>query len=173
MKLTFTKTLIAIAVSTIASVTGANAQSTAIASTTATLIIPMGITNSAPLNFGSLASSGVAGTIALTPAGVASVTGGVTQVAASAVTAATFTVSGEAASSFSIAIPTEFTISNGTNTLIVNGITADSPASTILVAGTKTINVGATLNVPENTVAGSYTNLGTGNSGLYVTVNYN
>jgi hypothetical protein len=170
---TLTKTLITIGVSTIASVAGASAQSTGIASTTATLIIPISISDGTPLNFGSVASSGAPGTITLTPAGVESLTGGLTKVAGSAVSAAAFTVTGEDASSFSIAIPTEFTISNGTNTLIVNGITADSPASTTLVAGTKAINVGATLNVPANTVAGTYVNDGEGNTGLFVTVNYN
>lgn len=173
MNTLFTKTLIAITVSTIASVASASAQSTATASTTATLIIPISVTNSAPLNFGSLASSGAAGTIVLTPAGAASVSGGVTQVAASTVSAATFTVTGEAASSFSLVTPTEFTISNGTTTLIVNGITSDYVAPTILTAGTRVVNVGATLNVPANTAAGAYVNDGTGDAGLFVTVNYN
>jgi hypothetical protein len=170
---TLTKTLVAIGVSAIVSVASASAQSTAIANTTATLIIPISVTNSAPLNFGSVSGSGTDGTIVLTPAGVASVTGGVRQVAASTVTAATFTVTGEAASSFSLVTPSEFTISNGSNTLVVNGITSDYVAPTILTAGTRIVNVGATLNIPANTVGGSYANLGTGNSGLYVTVNYN
>jgi hypothetical protein len=174
MKTTFTKALIAIAVSAVAFATSANAQSTATASTTATLITPISITKTADLNFGSIASSSLAGTVVLGYNNVPTLNGGVTSPndGASATTAS-FTVSGEATSGFSIAMPATVTLSNGTQTLVVSEITADAGTSSTLEGGSKTINVGATLTVPANTVAGTYVNNGAENSGLYVTVNYN
>jgi hypothetical protein len=174
MKLT-SKTLIAITVSTIASVTGANAQSTAIASTTATLITPISISKVTDLNFGTIASSDAEGAAVVGLANVATLSGGLTSPDASAgATTASFTVTGETTSTFDVTIPTQFTISNGTNTLAVTAITADVEEGTsALVGGTKTINIGATLTVPANTAAGTYVNDGAANSGLYVTVNYN
>lgn len=156
--------------------TAANAQSTAYASTTATLIAPISISKVADMNFGTIASSGTAGTVVLGYTDNASVTGGVSSPNGGAgATTASFNVTGEGTNSFSVAVPTTITLSDGgANTLSVTGISADSDVQGTLVAGTSTIKVGATLTVPAGAPAGTYTNTSTDvATALYVTVNYN
>ena len=64
---------------------------TATASASATIVGPIGISNTADMNFGNVAVSTVAGTVVLTPAGGRSVTGGCTLPATTGtVTAAVF-----------------------------------------------------------------------------------
>jgi hypothetical protein len=156
--------------------TGAKAQSTALASTTATLITPISISKDVDMNFGQIASSAAQGTVVLNYLDQGTISGGLTSPdnGATAKTAA-FTVTGEATSAFSITIPTSILLTNtvGGNTLVVSDFIADAGAASALVAGTKVIKVGATLTVPPNTVAGTYTNTGDVTNGLYVTVNYN
>jgi hypothetical protein len=82
-------------------------------------------------------------------------------------TSGVFTVTGAAGIGFSITLPATATITSGVNTMTVNAFTSTPSGTGTLVAGTATVNVGATLNVAANQVAGSYT-------GTYpVTVNYN
>jgi hypothetical protein len=156
--------------------TGANAQSTATATTTATLITPISVAKEADMNFGQIASSGTAGTVVLGYANDASVSDGVSSPDGGATaTTASFIVTGASTNGFSVTIPTSIQLTDGgANTLTVSDFTADLGAASALVDGTKTIKVGATLNVPANTLAGTYTNTSTDvATGLFVTVDYN
>lgn len=170
MKITYT--LFAIAMTAVGFTTNANAQSSATASLTATLITPISIANAGDMNFGSLAASATAGTAELgSLTGVITPTGGVTVVAGGdPASAAHFTVTGEGTNAFSLSFPAELDLTNtvGTNALSLT-ITSDVGTIVNLVAGTKTINFGGILAVPENTVAGTYEN----ESGFEVTVQYN
>src|SRR5882762_5143702 len=148
------------------------AQSTATASTTATLVTPISIAKVTDMNFGTIAASATSGTVVLDYADGRTTTGGTSLPAGSTTqTTAVFAVTGEGTSSFSVAIPASPITLTGSvsGTMTVSGFTDDLGASSTLVAGTKTIKVKATLNVPANAVAGVYTNA----SGLFVTVNYN
>jgi hypothetical protein len=81
-----------------------------------------------------------------------------------------FTVTGEANSSFSITLPTNpIVMTGGTAGTTVSGFQCEQGATTTLSGGTKVLNVKATLNVPANAIAGTYSNA----SDLFVTVNYN
>ena len=153
-------------------VVGANAQSTATASTTAVLVAPIAISKTIDMHFGTLAASGTAGTVDLNydNSRVAS-----TQVkllaGAGLEKAAVFNVTGEGTSGFAITIPTgDITLTGSvTGTMIVNNITADLGASSNLSSGAATIKVKARLTVGAGQPAGTYTNA----AGLFVTVNYN
>lgn len=148
----------------------ANAQAaTTNGTATAKVLAPIAIAAGANLNFGSVAASAALGTVVITPAGARSVTGGVGAVTdgANSPTSGVFTVTGAAGIGFSITLPATATITSGVNTMTVNAFTSTPSGTGTLVAGTATVNVGATLNVAANQVAGSYT-------GTYpVTVNYN
>jgi len=157
--------------------TSVNAQSTAFATTTATLVEPISITNSAPLSFGSIAT-GTAGTVVLAP------DGNVTDLAGLSVpsngistSAASFNVTGAGTSGFTVSLPTSIILTSGIDELTVDTFQASNNivgGVGTLAGGTSIITIGATLNVPANAVAGSYTN--TSNdiaTGLFVTVNYN
>jgi hypothetical protein len=151
--------------------TGAKAQSTATASTTAILVTPISIAKTTDMHFGTVAASGTAGTVVLDYADGRTATGGVTLPAGSTLQkTAVFTVTGEGTSGFSISIPgAPITLNSGGNSMTVSGFTDDLGASSSLTAGSATIKVKATLNVGAGQASGTYTNA----SGLFVTVNYN
>ena len=165
-------TLFAVAVSTAGFIASANAQSVSTATTTATLITPISISTVSDLNFGSVASSGTAGTVTMSEAGVAAANGGASLPATGDPrTTASFTVTGEGTSTFSVSMPVSVELMSGVAgpTLTIDGIAAATGATGTLVAGAATIDILATLQVPAGAVAGEYTSA----VGLPVTVNYN
>lgn len=152
------------------------AQTTAYASTTALLVTPIAISKTTDMHFGTVASSGTAGTVVLDYADGRTTTGGASLPAGSTLQkTAVFAVTGEGTSGFSITVPAAPITLTGSvsGTLTVSNFICDGGASTTLVAGAKTLKVKATLNVPANSVAGTYTNALANASALFVTVNYN
>jgi hypothetical protein len=152
------------------------AQSTAYASTTAVLVTPIAISKTTDMHFGTVASSATAGTVILDYADGRTATGGASLPAGSTTqTTAVFAVTGEGTSGFSITIPASPITLTGSvsGTMTVGSFFCDGGASTSLVSGSKTLKVKATLSVPANTVAGTYSNALANSSALFVTVNYN
>jgi hypothetical protein len=149
------------------------AQSTGTASTSAVLITPISIAKTTDMNFGTVAASATAGTVDLDYADGRTAGGGVTLPAGSTLQkTAVFTVTGQASSSFSIGVPAAPITLTGSvsGTVTVSDFACQEGASTTLgVGGTKAIYVKAKLNVPANSVAGTYTNA----ASLEVVVNYN
>ena len=147
-----------------------NAQVTATATGSATIITPIAISKTTDMNFGNVAVSATAGTVVLTPASTRSKTGGVTLPAVTGtVAAAAFAVTGLGASTYSITLPASYTITSGANNMTVNAFTSTPSVTGALTAGAQTVQVGATLNVGATQAAGTYTNA----TGFNVTVNYN
>ncbi len=155
-------------------VTHSIAQSTAFGSTTAVLVTPISIAKTTDMHFGTVAASSTAGTVVLDYANGRTTTGGASlPTGGVAVTTAVFTVTGQGTSGFSIAIPSApITLSNGVQTMTVSDFLCDAGATSALVAGSKILKVGATLNVAADQAAGTYTKAGS-LTGLFVTVNYN
>jgi hypothetical protein len=91
------------------------AQVSATATATAIIVGPIGITNTANMNFGNVAVSTVAGTVVLATDGSRSVTGGCTLPATTgSPAAATFTVTGAANYTYAITLPsTPTTLDDG------------------------------------------------------------
>jgi len=160
-----------VALFTIASLT-VNAQVSATATATGTIVTPIAIANSGNMNFGNVAVSGIAGTVILTPAGTRTKGGGVTLPAVpGTVTAAHFAVTGTSNYTYSITLPlTATTVTSGSNTMTVTAFTSTpTTTGTLSGTGTQTIDVGATLNVGANQAAGTYVS----GTPFSVTVNYN
>jgi hypothetical protein len=148
----------------------ANAQVTGTATGSATIITPISITKTVDMNFGSIAVGTTLGSVVLAPDNTRSKTGGVTLPAVTGtVTAAQFTVNGLGTSTFSITLPSSYTITSGSNTMNIDTFTSTPSGSGSLVGGTQTIKVGATLDVAASQPAGTYTN----GTGFPVIVNYN
>jgi len=149
----------------------AQANVTATASTTATIVTPLGISKTVDMNFGNVATNGVAGTVVLTPAGTRTSTGGVTLPAtAGSPAAASFAVTGLGTYTYAITLPASPITLAGTTAGVTAGTFTSTPSGTgALTGGAQTLLVGATLNLPASTVAGSYTNV----NSLAVTVCYN
>lgn len=131
--------------------------STASGVATATVVSPITLTHTpgAALNFGTLTSGTAGGTVVVTAAGAGSSTGEVTLVSGSTATADAFTVTGDAARSFSIAT-TAGSVSAGANSMAFT--TAASAATGVLGAGgSASFTVGGTLTVAGNQAPGAYT----------------
>ncbi|MFV8342640.1 DUF4402 domain-containing protein [Flavobacterium sp. XS2P39] len=165
-------TIIAIITLSIAFSTTATAQVSASAPTSATIVTPISILKNTNMSFGNVAVSSTAGTVVLAPASTRTKTGGVTlPVTTGTVTAAQFTVSGQAGYTYAITLPTTLTITKATTleTMTVDTFTSTPTPTGTLTAGSEVVLVGATLNVSSLQVAGLYENA----TGFAVTVNYN
>lgn len=151
------------------------ADATATAGINATVLTPIAITKTADLNFGSFAAdANEAGTVVIAAAGTRTFTGGASAVSTGTgtVAAASFNVTGEGAATFSITLPSSAVTLTHTDTITTMsaGTFVSNPSGTgALVAGAKTVTVGATLTVAAAQLSGVYANA----SGLPVTVAYN
>ena len=152
------------------------AANNAVANTSGIVVIPLSIAKVLDLNFGKFVAGGSPGTVVVDTANAQSVTGGVTTTAGLGTTAkaATFTVTGQADSTYAITYPATLPLTGpgadmaiGTFTNAVSDGSVAAGIGTLPAAGTHTLSVGATLSVAADQVAGSY-------SGSFdVTVNYN
>ena len=137
------------------------AQVTATASTTATIITPIAIEKDVDMNFGNIAvSPTLGGTVVLPTSGSRTKTGGVTlPVVTGTVSAASFTVTGEGNSTYSITLPSSaITLTGPSGTMTVENFVSTPSNTGTLNSGTQEVKVGATLNVGAAQAAGTYTN---------------
>ena len=154
--------------------TFAQANASAAAHTTATIVTPISISNSIALEFGNVAVGSTAGTVVMTPAGVRTAGNGVTLPATTGtVSAASFNVAGQASYTYSITLPASVTLDdNNLNTMLVNAFTSNPAAGAngvLDAGGSQVLTVGATLNVGASQVAGTYES----DTDFEVTVVYN
>ncbi|MFB3150089.1 MAG: DUF4402 domain-containing protein [Alphaproteobacteria bacterium] len=135
---------------------------------TATILAPISISAGGDMDFGTMVPTGIpGGTVTVTPAGAISsvdvdLFGGFPAAAA-------FDVTGASGQAYSITLPLNGTVAlTGPGApMAVDAFTDDAGANPILVGGSDTFNVGATLNVGATQASGTY-------SGTFsVTVNYN
>lgn len=143
------------------------------ATATAEIITPIAISKSVDMNFGQIATNGLAGTVTLDYASGRVASGGASFSAATpgTITSAKFTVTGAADYGYSISIPATITLThtNTTNTMSVTGIDNSVGATGTLTLGAQDVFVGGVLNLVGAQEPGVYTNT----TDLKVTVNYN
>lgn len=166
------KLFIALTIVSFGAKMSANAQATATSTATAKIVTPISIVKNVNLDFGNVAVTSIGGTVVMSPAGIRSVTGGLTlPVITGTVTAASFAVAGEGSYTYAITLPAAATtITSGVNTMTVNTFTSSpTPTGTLSAGGSQTLTVGATLNVNASQAPGTYIS----GSGFDVTVNYN
>lgn len=129
--------------------------STANGTATAIVVAPIVLTHTsgASLNFGKF-TTGTGGTVIVSSAGVASVSGDVGLVPGSTSSADAFSVAGDASRSFSITT-TGGSVTSGATSM--SFATAPSAATgTLSTSGAATFTVGGTLTVASTVAAGSY-----------------
>jgi hypothetical protein len=137
-----------------------------------TLRTPIAISNTSNMNFGNITAGSTIGTVVLSPSGSRIRTGGVTLPAVTGtVSVASFLVTGDLSSTYSITLPaTSYIITNGSYSMTVNTfVSSPSGTGTLSSVGQQTLTVGATLNIGVNQAGGRYTNA----TGFNVSVNYN
>ena len=131
----------------------------------ASVVAAIAIAENTQMNFGTISSTGTAGTVVLATGGTATDTN-VTRLAGGTLAAGAFTISGGSGSAYTITMPASaVTLTSGSDTMTVSSFT--HTASGTLPAATEAINIGATLAVGASQAAGTY-------AGSYtITVNYN
>ena len=120
----------------------------------------MTVTNTAPLDFGSLVPAAAAGTVVIAPTGGRTTTGGVTGVSGTFGSGAFRVSITSGSATFFFILPTNATLSSGANSMTANGFTSNpsgAGASVPAVPGSVVVNVGATLAVGANQAPGTYT----------------
>lgn len=152
--------------------TSFNPRESATATATATIITPISIEKKVDLNFGNIVANSTGGTVAIATDNTPTYN----KVSAPSIpgtrTAASFEVKGFAGVTYAIQLPTTITLTRdgGKETMTVNNFVSNPNGTGLLSAsGSQTVNVGATLNVGANQLAGTYKNT----TDLKVTVNYN
>lgn len=142
-------------------------QTSATATAVATIYTPLSIAlTGTNMSFGIIVPTAAAGSVILAPDGGTTLSN-VTLVPSGTVTAAQFTVSGNASTTYTIDLPVSVTLTNGAVNMTVDTFTTDALGS-LSGAGTEALNVGATLGVGANQAPGNYTG-----PAFTVTVNYN
>ena len=175
---------IAIAIFGFSLVSFGQSTSTQNATASAKLMKALVLTKTSDMNFGTITTTNATGSVTLPAAAAPSrgVTGGATLFGGT-VAAATFTVAGDINTEITVQIPTapiEIKLGGTSNvatekmtvgTFVSDPVTtAGSGLTTLDVAGTSTIYVGATLSIGAGQVPGLYSNP---TGGFDVTVHYN
>lgn len=144
-------------------------SATATATATAKITSSMTVRTASSLVFGEISSGAEAGTLALSPAGVRTTTGGVTVNSAVAGTPAAFDVQGDPNATYSISFPAAVIMTNGSpNSMVIEKFISSPETTGVLdTSGQQTLFVGGTLNVNSNQAFGTYT------GELTITLDYN
>lgn len=134
----------------------------------ANIISAIELAHNVDLDFGTISTSGTAGTVVLSAAATTVLTPTNVSTVGTGQTAAKFTATGQPGAAFTVNLPTAaIPVSNGTETMSVGSWTVDgTPSKTIGASGTE-FYVGATLSIDATQATGVYT------GSFDVTVNYN
>jgi hypothetical protein len=168
MKTTFsTRSLHALALALAAIGMAAPAQAdTKSASATATVMIPLVITKTADLRFGSFAPTATAGSVTIATGG-ARTGSNVTLSSMAAGGAAGFSLAGDTTATYAITLPSTATLTGAGSPMTISGFTSNPSGTGTLVAGAGTVAIGGTLAVGASQAAGAYT------GSFSVTMDYN
>jgi hypothetical protein len=136
------------------------------ASATATVMIPLVITKTADLRFGSFAPTATAGSVTIATGG-ARTGSNVTLSSMGAGGAAAFSLAGDTTATYAITLPSTATLTGAGAPMTISAFTSNPSGTGTLVAGAGTVSIGGTLAVAASQAAGSYT------GSFSVTMNYN
>lgn len=131
----------------------------------AEVVAALSVTEVEELNFGSVATSPVAGTVTVATDGNRNCGGGVTCIGGTP-QAAEVLIQGTAGQGIDITLPASTLVSNGGENMTVDNFTATTLSTTLDGSGNATISIGGVLNVSPSQDTGSYTGV------MTVTANY-
>jgi hypothetical protein len=138
---------------------GNSQAASASATATATVVNPIGISKNSDLIFGKFAA-GNGGTVAVSPGGVRSKTGGVTLLTAASGLAASFNITGSDNASYGITLPSNGTIQipreGGAETMAIKDFQSQPANAGTLNGSGNQITVNASLTAVNNQMVGSY-----------------
>ncbi len=137
----------------------------------ATVIAPLSISENIGMDFGTISGGPASGTVLLDTAGSTDSDGDAETISGGSEAAGDFTISGESGQAYSLTYTSGTLGDGGTETMSVDTFTDNSVG--VLPAATETFQVGATLNLGADQVAGNYSTSAGNGSPYTVTVNYN
>ena len=131
-------------------------------------VIAIAATAQSNLGFGQIVATTTSGTVTVSPSNGRTRTGGVVLGNALGVAAASFAVTGEPNTGYSITLPNQSTLSAGASSMTADAFTSSpSGASNLGPSGSQSVTLGATLHVSAGQASAAY-------SGTYpVTMAYN
>ncbi len=131
-------------------------------------VIAIDVTTQSNLGFGQIVATTTSGAVTVSPAGGRTRSGGVVLGNGFGVSAASFAVTGEPNTGYSITLPSPCTLSGGGSSMTADGFTSSpSGAGNLGPSGTQSVSMGATLHVGSGQAAAAY-------AGTYaVTLAYN
>jgi hypothetical protein len=142
------------------------------ATATATAIVPLAISETVPMNFGTVAGGSASGTIVLDTSGGRTTSGDGQALASGPGTAAAFQIVGQGGQAYTISYSPGLLDDGGLGTAMTVDTFTDTSSGSLPAGGTENINIGATLHLNPNQAAGTYSTA-TGGTPYTVTVNYN
>jgi hypothetical protein len=146
--------------------TRVTAQATETTDVAANLVIPIAISETASMHFGTMTVlPGAGGTCVLSTQGVRTQTAGVNlSVQAPVASNASYNVSGAVNTSYSIVLPSKITVNCLSNSMTIGKLVArpasrgsDNMTGTLSSSGSDNFSIGGTLNVLPGQAAGLYT----------------
>ncbi|MEQ8664156.1 MAG: DUF4402 domain-containing protein [Rhodospirillales bacterium] len=153
----FSHTLAALVLVTVFSAAGSAHAADATGNASATIATPISVSENTSLSFGTVLAGASQSTIVVSTAGGRTLGSGDATLFGGTPAAAVFDVTGEGSASYSVSFTAgTLTRDGGSETMTVDTFTNDSGGS-IGGGGSDSFNVGATLTVAANQVAGSYT----------------
>lgn len=138
----------------------------------ATSFTPLSITETVPMNFGTITGGSVAGTVVLDTGGGRASTVDIQLLASGPGNAASFQVSGEPNQAYTLAYG-DGVLANASGQQIGLSAFTDNSSGTIPGTGSDTFQVGATLSIGASQPAGLYSTTNGGGTPYTVTINYN
>ena len=142
------------------------------ADVSATSFVPLSISETVPMDFGTVAGGPSPGTVILNSGGGRLATGDAQLLSVGVGNAASFQISGEPNQIYSIAYGNGTLANAGGQQMTLNAF-SDNSAGSIPGSGTETFQVGATLNIGSNQPAGIYSTAIGGGTPYTITINYN
>ena len=140
--------------------------------TFATVFSPLGIAETAVMDFGTIAGGQTPRTVVLDNAGGRTFTGDTQILAAGPGASATFQISGEPNLSYTLTFSNGVLSNAGGQQMTLTSFT-HTASGTVPAAGSDTFQVGATLNVDAIQPAGAYSTSNAGGTPYTVTISYN
>ncbi|MDH5387682.1 MAG: DUF4402 domain-containing protein [Gammaproteobacteria bacterium] len=139
----------------------------------ATSLTPIGLTETLPMNFGTVAGGSLAGTVIMNTAGARTVTGDGNILATGPGNAGSFQITGEPNLTYALLITGPAVLESAGGQQVTATAFTNNSSGTIPAAGIELFQVGATLNLGPLQAAGTYSTFTGAGSPYTVTVNYN
>jgi hypothetical protein len=119
--------------------------------------VPISIATTGTLGFGQVISGLGAGAVTVTPLGARAASGAAVLGSSAAVSAASFTITGEPSTAYGLVLPGSVTLTSGARSMSVDQFTSSPSGTGVLdAAGSQEVSLGARLQVSASQQTGSY-----------------